>query len=255
MKKRKPEVLIIGEGHPGILYKILLLEREIKQPREELIRKLKRPASIIKTEIALIKNFGTQRILGERQITTRTTEISSKLFKERNLEDFQKEYCQAGIETARSLIEELNRIGPAYGFPEFQLLEDPDFFMRIAKILSFIIRKTGVYDVKFFEDDTAGTKEDALDELLDAASRRVKQKESDPHATREEVANARQLAKQIARKYKKALKERERLMIRNIKTMLIDKTVVICGADHAEAIKKGLKRVATAELIDLWQKY
>ena len=101
MKDGKPEVLIIGETHPVLLYSINLppkhstinfgkISKDIVVPdifvgdAEKLIEAVRVPSTILKAEISWIKDFGAQRILYEFVDNTQTRKICKKLGKTKN---------------------------------------------------------------------------------------------------------------------------------------------------------------------------
>lgn len=263
MKDGKPEVLIIGEAHPGSLYyslfkhkikkiefgkraeKISTVDTETARPDLKshirfcnFFQKLGIPLSIIKAEIKAIKDFGAQRILYEFPNTKRNIKILAQLSKTRNLERFQKAFSLSCILMEKAIIKETvklynrNNIGRYYcpycrkkykasGFCKGcmihlkdSILDIPPPPLYVPKILSFIMGSTGIYDVKFIDDFDTFRKIDAYCSIPD-------------------LTIPRNLDEQ-----------REKTMVENAKKEIIDKTVIICGADHVAAMKQALKDIA-----------
>ncbi len=215
MKDGKPEVLIIGEDHPDILHSKIPFhlpaeENLTKEERNELFKNVRQASYILKKEIIEIKKFGAAKILLEQSRTEKSEQIAKELKETKNLEQFQIDYAAFDYAIYEKLQAELRNTGMI-----FLVAYKPG----LEKILPFLIGATGVYNIGFFDDEKLGI-EDALLIFI--------------HGN---IAY-------MMKEYKKISREREEKMVENIREMLEDKTVIICGAAHVSAIKKGLKGVA-----------
>ncbi|HIK02745.1 TPA: hypothetical protein H1012_02775 [archaeon] len=238
MKDGKPEVLIIGEWHPSSVYQYV--NEEIK--KEEIKTALSYSATskvIIEGEIDAIKNFGAKKLLFEHPAIGGMVKICDELTGENNLLSFQKnllkEFLQVFSEEQKTLFSLAKELGLEKEVGDGQ----PIFAKYTAKILTFIIGSTGVYDIGFFDDPRLHFLAVAIKVLTKISA--IKMSESNNLKELESLGDKLLI---LDKKWKETNERREGEMCVNITKMLIDKTVVICGVVHAEAIKKGLSKIA-----------
>ena len=167
MKDGKPEVLIIGETHPVLLYSINLppkhstinfgkISKDIVVPdifvgdAEKLIEAVRVPSTILKAEISWIKDFGAQRILYEFVDNTQTRKICKKLGKTKNLAKFQKAILLVSERIIKNIYHDIRKFCARYkAITTGNELPIP---WAISKIVPFIISGTRVFDILFFDD-------------------------------------------------------------------------------------------------------
>lgn len=239
MKDGKPEVLIIGEAHPWYYYQLL---RETKlrdfKAAEKKVEDVQKPAHIIENEIKSIKKFGAQRILFEGPITKENQKICTNLLETKNLSKFREGLFNAAEVFWQKVLDAADKICTKdIGAKYMDFGRQPQYR---SKIISFLIGSTNVYDFNFFVDPDLAEKCLVYKRVYEAACITVSFIPLN--------SSKKKRITELATEYKKLIDkyeaERENSMARNIKKLIIDKTVIICGAYHIPAIENGLKDVA-----------